>query len=86
MMASFIYGLCALTAALCAWLLLRAYKGSRYQLLFWSGLFFAVVTINNLLLVADKLVFPMMDLSVLRYTVALAAHGLLLFGLISESK
>ena len=85
-MASFIYGLCALTAALCAWLLLRAYKGSRYQLLFWSGLFFAVVTINNLLLVVDKLVFPMMDLSVLRYTVALAAHGLLLFGLISESK
>ena len=85
-MASFIYGLCALTAALCAWLLLRAYRGSRYQLLFWSGLFFVVVTINNLLLVADKLVFPMMDLSVLRYTIALAAHGLLLFGLISESK
>jgi hypothetical protein len=85
-MASFIYGLCALTAALCAWLLLRAYKGSRYQLLFWSGLFFIIVTINNVLLMADKLVFPMFDLSVFRYTVSLAAHGLLLFGLISESK
>jgi len=54
--------------------------------LFWSGLFFAVVTINNLLLVADKLVFHIIDLSVLRYIIALAAHGLLLFGLISESK
>jgi hypothetical protein len=85
-MASFIYGLCALTAALCAWLLLRAYKGSRYRLLFWSGLFFIIVTINNLLLMADKMIFPVVDLSVLRYTIALAAHGLLLFGLISESK
>ena len=85
-MASFIYALCALTAGLCAWLLLRAYKGSRYHLLFWSGLFFVIVTINNLLLMADKLIFPMIDLSVFRYTIALAAHGLLLFGLISESK
>lgn len=85
-MASFIYVLCALTAGLCAWLLLRAYKGSHYQLLFWSGLFFVIVTINNLFLMVDKLVFPMVDLSVFRYTIALAAHGLLLFGLISESK
>ena len=85
-MASFIYALCALTAGLCAWLLLRAYKGSRYRLLFWSSLFFIIVTINNLFLMVDKLVFPMVDLSVLRYTIALAAQGLLLFGLISESK
>lgn len=85
-MASLIYALCALTSGLCAWLLLRAYRGSRYRLLFWSGLFFIIVTINNLFLMADKLFFPMMDLSVLRYILALAAHGLLLFGLISESK
>ena len=85
-MASFIYALCALTAGLCAWLLLRAYKGSRYRLLFWRSLFFIIVTINNLFLMVDKLVFPMVDLSVFRYTIALAAQGLLLFGLISESK
>ena len=85
-MASFIYALCALTAGLCAWLLLRAYRGSQYRLLFWSGLFFIIVTINNIFLMVDKLVFPMIDLNVLRYTVALVAHGLLLFGLISESK
>ncbi|OQW33430.1 MAG: hypothetical protein A4E19_03250 [Nitrospira sp. SG-bin1] len=85
-MASFIYALCALTAGLCAWLLLRAYRGTRYRLLFWSGLYFIIVTINNLFLMADKLAFSMMDLSVLRYAIALAAHGLLLFGLISESK
>ncbi len=85
-MASFIYALCALTAGLCAWLLLRAYKENQYRLLFWSGLFFLITTINNLFLMSDKLVFPMMDLSVFRYTISLIAHGLLLFGLISESK
>ncbi|UVT17604.1 MAG: hypothetical protein H8K04_08760 [Nitrospira sp.] len=85
-MASFIYALCAMTAGLCAWLLLRAYGESRYRLLFWSGLFFVVITINNLFLMTDKLVFPMTDLSVIRHTISLAAHGLLLFGLISESK
>jgi hypothetical protein len=85
-MAALIYGLCALTAALCAWLLLRAYKGTRYQLLFWSGLFFIIVTTNNVLLMADKLIFPMVDLSIFRHTISLTAQGLLLFGLISESK
>jgi hypothetical protein len=85
-MASLIYGLCALTAALCAWLLLRAYRGNRYQLLFWSGLFFIIVTTNNVLLMADKLIFPMVDLSIFRHAISLAAQGLLLFGLISESK
>ena len=85
-MAALIYGLCALTAALCAWLLLRAYKGTRYRLLFWSGLFFIIVTTNNVLLMADKLIFPMVDLSIFRQTISLTAQGLLLFGLISESK
>ncbi len=85
-MATFIYALCAMTAGLCAWLLLRAYRGSRYRLLFWSGLFFIIVTFNNLLLVADKLAMPMVDLTILRYIISLGAHGLLLFGLISEAK
>ncbi|MFY4731076.1 DUF5985 family protein [Nitrospira sp. BLG_2] len=85
MMASFIYTLCALTAGLCAWLLLRAYHDTRYRLLFWSSLFFIIIAVNNLFLMVDRLVFPM-DLSVIRYAISLVAHGLLLFGLISESK
>ncbi len=85
-MASFIYTLCALTAGLCAWLLLRAYNETRYRLLFWSSLFFIIIAVNNLFLMVDRLVFPMMDLSVIRYAISLVAHGLLLFGLISESK
>jgi len=85
--ASFIYGLCMLTSALCAWLLLQAYRRTDYQLLFWSGLFFCISTLNNLLLVVDKLIFPVeVDLSVPRYLVALAGLMVLFRGLIFEEE
>ena len=81
-MAAVIYSLCALTAGLCTYLLLKAYRRGKYRLLFWSGICFAGLTLNNLLLVADKLVLPLVDLSVLRTSVALLAMGVLLYGLI----
>ena len=83
-MAPVIYGLCSLTSALCAWLLWQAYRRTGYRLLFWSGLFFVVTTLNNGFLMVDKLVFPLIDLSVLRYAVSLGALGILLRGLIFE--
>jgi hypothetical protein len=81
-----IYGLCALTALLCSSLLLAAYLRSRYRLLLWSGLCFVGLTANNVLLIADKLIFPDSDLSVARSVVALLALSLLLFGLIWDAK
>jgi hypothetical protein len=81
-----VYSLCSLTAALCAVLLLQSYARSRYRLLLWSGLCFAGLTMNNLLLVLDKLVFPEFDLSVWRSAVALAAMCVLLYGLIWEAE
>ncbi|HET9715269.1 MAG TPA: DUF5985 family protein [Pseudolabrys sp.] len=81
-MASIIYGLCALAALLCTFLLLIAYRRSSYPLLLWSGLCFAGLTINNLLLVLDKLVFPAIDLSFWRTLAALLAMSVLLYGLI----
>ena len=84
-MEKFIYGLCALTAALCAALLFRAYSRTRFRLLMWSALCFAGLTVNNVLLVLDRLVFTSVDLSTARLTVALCALLLLLYGLISES-
>lgn len=62
-MAGLIYGMCALTALLCAWLLLQAWRRSRYKLLFWSALCFAGLTVNNMLLVVDKLIFPAVDIN-----------------------
>jgi hypothetical protein len=82
--AGIIYALCALMAAFCAGLLLQSYARSRYRLLLWSGLCFAGLTLNNLLLVFDKLVFPALDLSVWRSSVALSAMVVLLYGLIFD--
>jgi hypothetical protein len=85
-MAALIYGLCALTALLCAWLLLQAYRRGRYRLLLWSGLCFVGLTLNNVLLVIDKLVFPHIDMSTPRVSVALLAMSVLLFGLIWDTE
>jgi len=86
MMAAIIYGLCALTAAGCTCLLLLAYRRGKYRLLLWSGLCFAGLTLNNLLLVIDKLFVPEVDWLALRTFSALLAMGVLLYGLIWDSE
>lgn len=85
-MAALIYSLCTLTCLACFGLLLRAWRSSRSRLLFWSALCFAGLSMNNFLLVVDKLVVPDMDLSTLRLTTALVALLLLLFGLVWEEE
>jgi hypothetical protein len=85
-MAPLIYGLCALTAASCAFLLLQAYRRGKYRLLLWSGICFAGLTLNNFLLVVDKVVLPEIDLTIVRTSVALASMAILLYGLIWDSE
>lgn len=85
-MAAVVYLLCALTAALCAILLLQAHARSGYRLLLWSGLCFAGLTLNNLLLVLDKVLLPHYDLSLWRSSVALLAMCILLYGLVWDSE
>jgi hypothetical protein len=80
-----VYALCALTSAACAGLLLRGYARSRFRLLLWSGLCFVGLTLNNVLLVLDRLVFPAVDLSTWRLAVALVALLLLVGGLVLEN-
>lgn len=81
-MVGVIYGLCALTALLCAGLLLKAYRRNRNRLLLWSGLCFVVLTLNNLILILDKVIIPSNDLSTWRLVTALSAITVLLYGLI----
>lgn len=81
-----IYGLCAATALVTAWLLLRAYARTGLRLLFWSGLCFFGLTLNNLLLVADKIAFPDVDLSLPRVLTSLASMVVLLWGLIASEE
>ena len=83
-MAAIIYLLCTLTCLLCCALLVRAWHASRSRLLFWSALCFAGLSLNNFLLVVDRLVLPTIDLSTWRLATALVALLLLLFGLIWE--
>lgn len=81
-MAPVVYLLCALTSLLCAVLLFRAYRVSRFRLLFWSAVCFAALTLNNVLVFVDLMVVPQIDLSILRNLTALAGLTTLLFSLI----
>jgi hypothetical protein len=84
-MAEAVYLLCAATSVLCALLLLRAYRANRTRLLFWSGLCFAGLALNNILLWIDLAMIPAtVDLAVLRNATALASLIILLYGLIRE--
>lgn len=85
MLATAIYVLCALTSITCAYMLLRGYSQSRVRLLFWSGLCFAGLALNNLLLIADLRVLPDVDLEMWRTVPALAGVFLLIYGLVWES-
>ncbi|WP_312519715.1 DUF5985 family protein [Massilia sp.] len=86
-MGELIYTLCMLTSLACAWLLFASYRRTRYRLLFWSGACFAVMTLNNCLLIFDKVIFPtQVDLLPWRLGSALVACLLLLYGLIYEKE
>lgn len=84
-MAALIYSLCALTSVTCLVLLWRSWRTSGARLLFWSALCFAALSVNNVLLVVDRIIFPVeVDLGVWRLFWAFAAVLLLLFGLVWE--
>jgi hypothetical protein len=81
-----VYLLCAMTSLACAVLLLRGYRRQRTRLLLWSSLCFVLLAFNNTLLFVDLIVAPGIDLSLWRSVVALSGVGLLLFGLVWESR
>jgi hypothetical protein len=81
-----VYILCAVTCLLCTVMLLRGYARSKVRLLFWCGLCFAGLMLENVLLYIDVIVVPELDLSIWRKVPGLLAMILLLFGLIWESK
>jgi len=81
-----IYILCGLTSLGCALLLWRSFRQTRARLLFWSGLCFAGLFLNNVLLFLDLIVTPPdVDLSIPRAIVALGTLVLFIYGLIFEA-
>ena len=85
-MTGIVYILCAATCLLCAVLLLRAYQQTKVRLLFWSGLCFVGLMLDNVMLYVDIVVVPDVNLAVWRKLPGLLATILLVFGLIWESK
>ena len=77
-MAEIVYVLCALTSLACAALLARAWRRTRSRLLMWSALCFLCFTANNVLLYADRVVFPDVSLAVLRAATGAAGVAVLL--------
>jgi hypothetical protein len=75
-----------LTSLACAWLLFAGYRRTRHRLLFWSGSCFAVMTLNNMFLLLDKVVLPNINFLPYRLISALVALLLLLYGLIYEKE
>ena len=81
-----IYLMCVATSLLCAYLLARAYRRGRTKLLIWSALCFAMLAVSNLVLAADVLLLPTIDLTLLSLATSLAAVAMLLYGFIWEAR
>ena len=79
-----LYALAILSSLACATLLTRAYFQRRVRLLMWSAICFVGLTMNNVALFIDLVLFPDVDLRVLRLVPALLGMTCLLFGFILD--
>lgn len=78
--------LAALTSLGCMILLFRAYSSTGTRLLLWSALCFVCLTVSNLLLFFDLVLFPAVDLRVYRLGASFLGVLFLLYGFIWETK
>lgn len=81
-----VYLLCMATCLLCAVMLFRGYRRSGVRLLFWCALCFIGLMLDNVILYADVYLFSDVSLAIWRKLPGLLALGLLLYGLVWESK
>jgi hypothetical protein len=78
-----VYILCGLTSLGCMVLLIKGYRKSRVELLFWSAMAFLCFTITNIILFIDIVILPTtVDLSLVRNFITLLGVVVLLYGLI----
>jgi hypothetical protein len=81
-LAGVVYILCALVACGCSWLLYGGYWRARSRLLLWSSLCFACLALSNTFTFLDLILFPAVNLFVLRNVTTLTGMMFLLYGLI----
>ena len=83
----FLYLLAALSSICCMVLLFRGYARSGGRLLLWSALCFVGLSVNNVLLFFDFVIFPtQVDLRPWRLLSALAGVAFLLYAFIWEAE
>jgi hypothetical protein len=81
-----VYLLAILTSLGCTVLLFRGYRRARVRLLLWSALCFVGLTISNVALFLDLVVFPDVELRPLRLAGTLIGLVFLLLGFIWDSE
>lgn len=81
-----LYVVCVLSSTACTVLLFRGYVKRRVRLLMWSAICFAGLSVNNLLLFADLVLFPDIDLRLARLVPALIGMLFLLYGFIWDAE
>ena len=79
-----LYVLAIVTSLGCTVLLVRGWRKRRYRLLLWSSICFAGLTVNNVLLFLDLVVFPGIDLRPWRLCASLAGVLCMLYAFIWE--
>lgn len=83
-MAELVYILCGLASLAATLLLVRSYfkNQERNPLVFWSSVCFSFMTVNNIFLVFDRVIYPSYDFLIFRSVTLLIGFLVLLFGLI----
>lgn len=85
-MAETVYFLCALMSIACAFFLIRSHAANGSRLLLWSGVCFALLALNNTILVVDLVIIPEVEFNgtLWRNGIGATAGCAMLFGLIWE--
>jgi hypothetical protein len=81
-----LYALAVLSSLACAVMLFRGYARRRVRLLMWSAICFVGLTISNVALFVDLIIFPEIDLRLARLLPALTGMVCLLYGFICDTE
>ncbi len=81
-----VYLLCTLVSLFCSVLLFRGYRGSGFRLLLWSSICFLFMTLDNLFLFLDRIVFPDLNMVLWRRPFALVGLVFLVYGMVWEDQ
>ena len=78
------YLMCGLSSLVCALLLTTTYRRNKTRFLLFSSICFVGLAVSNILLCADLILFPHLDLLLIRHIVSMAAFFSLIWGFIWE--